>query len=216
MANFNDLLDSIQHSDVDELDRIISEEPQLLKKKTNKGLSPLLYACYFKNPELTNAIKPHFDSLDIFEAAAIGDLTALKAEVEKDPSILSTHSKDGYSPLGYAAYFGNTDVVEFLISNGANVNSSSHNELHITPLHSACSYGFNSIASMLLEAGANPNAAQNSGVTPLHSAAHHGNASLIKMLLVCGADSKLTLQDGKTPADLAREAGHNELSFMLH
>ena len=69
---------------------------------------------------------------------------------------------------------------------------------------------------MLLEAGANPNAAQNSGVTPLHSAAHHGNASLIKMLLVCGADSKLTLQDGKTPADLAREAGHNELSFMLH
>lgn len=216
MANFNDLLDSIQHSDVDELDRIISEEPELLKKKTEKGLSPLLYACYFKNPELTRTIKPHFDDLDVFEAAATGDLEALESAISGDPSAIDTYSPDGYTPLGYAAYFGNTDAVEFLLKSGADVNASSHNDFHLTPLHSACSSGYNSIASLLLESGADPNAQQSSGVTPLHSAAHHGNKSLIKMLLVCGADSKLTMNDGKTPADLARESGHNELAFMLH
>lgn len=216
MANFNDLLDSIQDCDVDELDRIIDESPELLKERTEKGLSTLLYACYFKNPELTNSIKSHISEYDLYEAAAIGDAEAIKSCLEKDPSSLNCPSEEGNTALGYAAYFGNTDAVVFLIEQGADVNAVSVNDLRLTPLHSACSGGHNTIASMLLEAGADVNAKQSSGVTALHSAAHHGNSSLIKMLLVSGADNRCTLKDGKTPADLAREAGHGELAFMLH
>ncbi len=216
MANFNDLLDSIQDCDVDELDRIIDESPELLKERTEKGLSTLLYACYFKNPELTNSIKSHISEYDLYEASAIGDVESIRECLKKDPAILNAPSEEGNTALGYAAYFGNTDAVEFLIEQGADVNAVSENDLKLRPLHSACSGGHNSIASLLLEAGADVNAQQASGVTGLHSAAHHGNASLIKMLLVSGADNTLTLQDGKTAADLAREAGHGELAFMLH
>lgn len=216
MANFNDLLESIQHHDVDELDRIISEQPSLLKKKTENGLSPLLYACYCKNPELTNSIKPHFETLDIYEASAVGDVKAIKAALEKKPELLNSFSKEGYTPIGYAAFFGNTDAVEFLIKSGAEVNVVSKNDMELTPLHSACNCGYNSIASLLLEAGANVNASKSNGVTALHLAAHIGNIQLIKMLLLCGADSTKTMGDCKTPADLAREAGFGELSFMLY
>ena len=67
-------------------------------------------------------------------------------------------------PKGY----GRRDVVEFLLTNGANVQARDDGGLH--PLHNACSFGHADVVRLLLEAGANPNTRDNWNYTPLHEA----------------------------------------------
>lgn len=58
--------------------------------------------------------------------AATGDLEALKREVEKDPSVLEKPDKNGWKPIHEAARAGKTEVLEYLISKGVDVNARTH------------------------------------------------------------------------------------------
>lgn len=72
--------------------------------------------------------------------------------------------------------YGRRDVVEFLLSAGAQIQARDDGGLH--PIHNACSFGHADVVRLLLEAGANPNVRDNWNFTPLHEAALKGKAEV--------------------------------------
>lgn len=103
-------------------------------------------------------------------AAEEGDLEEVKALVAMGYDINYFDEDLFRTPLHCAAISGNTDVVEFLLSAGANVNAHSEEHIGETPLGevaSSCSYG---IAEALINAGADPTIPGWMGITALDRA----------------------------------------------
>jgi ankyrin repeat protein len=59
----------------------------------------------------------------VFDAAQNGDLAKVKAFVQADSSLLSKKDSDGWTPLHWAAAYGQKDVAQFLLDSGAEINA---------------------------------------------------------------------------------------------
>lgn len=117
----------------------------------------------------------------------------------------------GDTPLHIAAAAYRADMIERLISLGADVRAG--NRRGAEPLHSAAvgspgSPRWNPVAQAaaivcLIAAGADPNACDLTGVTPLHRAVRTRCAAAVKALLDNGADARRKNKSGSTPLMLA-------------
>ncbi|GLB45326.1 hypothetical protein LshimejAT787_2100860 [Lyophyllum shimeji] len=92
----------------------------------------------------------------------------------------------GFTPLLYACQAEHTQMVRFLISQGASVNATYFGE-DITALHFAVTSGNNELVNVLLEVGADIDACTRMGVTPLSLASWLGHEPLVRSLLDKGA-----------------------------
>ncbi len=89
------------------------------------------------------------------------------------------------SALLIAAYKGNKDIVELLITNGASINVVDGSSE--TPLHKASSKGHQDVVEFLITNGAQINAKAKNGCTPLYMAASCEYRDIAKLLLSYGA-----------------------------
>ena len=132
----------------------------------------------------------------------------------------------GTTPLHLTADRGHTEVVELLISKGADVNAKMKDGW--TPLHSAARYGRKGhrhweITELLIANGADVNAITNQGEhfhvkypwTPLHIAAINGHKEIAELLIAAGADVNAEDGDGYTPLDCAIKDKHTETADLL-
>jgi ankyrin repeat protein len=98
-------------------------------------------------------------SLDLYEAAASESMERVEELVRADSSLVNTYSSDGFTALGLSAFFGHQEVVEFLLTAGADPNLAARNPMHVTPLHSAAAHSRPTVAfavaRQLLMHGAN-------------------------------------------------------------
>jgi cytohesin len=120
------------------------------------------------------------------------------------------------SPLQRAASGGNKEIVELLISHGADVSTADYGGG--TPLHRAASAGHTEVVEVLLANGADVNAWGGewpAAPTPLHMAVDEGHRDVAELLLAQGADVNLANSDGKSPLHLAIENGHTEVAKLL-
>jgi ankyrin repeat protein len=170
---------------------------------------------YYGKPEIASIIASTGAPLNIFEAAAIGNVERVTELIDVDATQVNAYAVDGFQPLGLAAFFGHLAVVDLLLIHGAEVNSASNNTLHVTPLNSATASQNLEIARALLEQGADPNARQAGDFTPMHSAAQNGQPEMIELLLEYGADHNPMSAEGQTPISLAQEKGHTETVKLL-
>lgn len=205
----------IEAGDVAALRGLLADDPSAAEARRADGMSPLLWARYQDEMEAVSALLEANPRLDVFEAAALGDNQALRAELERDHTLSIAYSRDGFTALGLASFFGNREGVEVLLSRGARVNDASRNRMRVAPLHSALAGRDTSIAELLLAAGADVNAVQADGYTPLHEAAQNGDRAMAERLVTAGAAPDARLDDGSTPADSARRAGHGPLAEWL-
>jgi ankyrin repeat protein len=194
---------------------LLTKDPSLACKDTSHGISPMLLACYYKKPEIAALIANFSTQINLFEASALGKLPEASLLAERNPELVNSFSKDGFTALGLAAYFGNEDVARLLISKGADVNIPANNGFNVFPIHSAVAVKSYNISKMLIDAGANVNVKQQAGFTPLHAAAQLGEIELIILLLEHGAAVDMRMEGGKLPADLAREKGFLEIAEIL-
>ena len=151
----------------------------------------------------------------IFAAAAKGQTDEIRSLVENDPALVNSHSSDGFTPLGLAAFFGHAEAVEALLAAGADANLASRESMKMPPLGSAMAVERNDIARTLIEHGANVNGKAVNDLTALHTAAARGNLEAAKLLLDHGADVNATSTDGKTPLAYAEERNHPEMVEFL-
>lgn len=197
------------------IDNLLHTNPALCQQKTSHEISPLLLACYYNKHQIVKIILQHIQEINIWEAAAAGLTEVVSELLEETPSLLNTFSEHGFTPLGMATHFGNTEIVRYLLLKGADANLSSQNGYHVYPLHAAISSNFDEIAKMLIEAGAEVNVLQSSRTSPLHIAAQNGNIEMLILLLENGALVDIKNDFGKSAADLAAEKGYTEIAKIL-
>ncbi|MBB3861665.1 ankyrin repeat protein [Novosphingobium hassiacum] len=95
--------------------------------------------------------------------------------------------------------------MQFLISNGANVNVRDNRGM--TPLVAACELGFIEGVDQLIKSGARVEDANNTGETPLISAVHRRDLALVRMLIKAGANPDRPDNSGRSARDYATLEG---------
>jgi ankyrin repeat protein len=101
------------------------------------------------------------------------------------------------------------ELIKFLISSGANVNSKEKGWYNNTPLHLAAEAGNLDILITLIEGGAIIDMQNDSGYTAAHFAGTFGNTKVLSALFALGADREIKATDGKTALDLLTENRKN-------
>jgi ankyrin repeat protein len=209
----------LQAGDADGLRRLLEQDPAASDARDASGVSLLMHSLYRGRRDLAELIASKKKTLDIFEATSLGRLDRLKQylseECLRDAAIVNSRSKDGFTALHFACFFGQPEAARLLLESGAAVDAVAANPMQVMPLHSAASARNLEAARLLLEHGAPVNARQQAGWAPIHAAAQNGDRLMVELLLQHRADPKLANDDGKTPAMVAREKGHEEIAALL-
>jgi len=204
----------LQAGDADGLRRLLDETPGAAQAKDAAGVSLLMHALYRGRRDLAETIADRKNELDIFEACSLGRLERLQ-NCLSDAAAITSYSKDGFTALHFACYFGQPEAARLLIAKGAKVDAVANNATQVMPLHSAASSRNLPAARLLVEHGAPVNARQQGGWVPLHAAAQNGDQEMVDLLLAHGADGDITNNDGKTPAMVAKDKGHAKIARLL-
>jgi ankyrin repeat protein len=205
----------LQSGDVDGLRRLLEQDPACSEARDSTGVSLVMHSIYRGRRDLAELIASKKKTLDIFEATALARLDRLKQCLRDDASAINSNSKDGFTALHFACFFGQSEAARLLIESGAAVDAVAANPTQVMPLHSAASARNLEAARLLLERGAPVNARQQAGWVPIHAAAQNGDRPMVELLLKHRADPKLANNEGKTPAMVAREKGHEEIAALL-
>jgi ankyrin repeat protein len=209
------LFEAIKTGKLDQVNRLLRENPGLLKARDANGASPLLIAIYHQQHDIAKALADASGSIDIFEAAALGRVDRIKQLLRDDPSLASAYGPDGFPPVGLAAFFGHLDAVRALIAAGADIHAAAKNGLKVQAIHAAVASKNLDIVRAVLEAGADPNAAQQQGFRPMHESGSSGSRELAELLMKYGGDPTLKNDEGKNTITFAREKGHAEFADWL-
>jgi ankyrin repeat protein len=219
MSDQSTIFDAVMEGNLTEVRDLLVNNPDLVNVRNASDISLLMWAAYNKQTDILQYLREKKSSLDIFEATALGEIQTVENLLVQDKSLVNDYSPDGFTPLGYAAFFGYPELASTLLSHGAEVNIFSKNIMQVYPIHSAVANRNHDIAyeiaRLLISHKANVNVKQRGGWTPLHQAAAHGNLKLVKLLLEHGADKNAKSDDGQTPFDLAEESGHHSILQIL-
>lgn len=208
------LFDAIRKGDSAQVRALLAEDPRLAGARNPEGASAVLWAAYTRHPDLAPILLAGRDP-DFHEACALGRRERVTELLARDPLLAQTNSRDGFSGLGLAVFFGHVEIARLMVEAGADVNRPSDNAIRVAPLHSAVESGRAELLDLLLSHGAKPDPVEFLEATPLHSAAARGSREMVEKLLAAGADRHRKTKDGKTAAGLARQYGHTEIAALL-
>ena len=135
-----------------------------------------------------------------------GDNVTLKRLIEQPDS-------DGRTPLHYAAEYGRLNIVNLLLTHGANLEA--RNNAGQSPLYFASNSGHLAIVEALVAHGADPTIGNDSGATPLYSAARYGHLKTVEFLRSKDVDIDVTNEWGWTPLHIAAHNNHLQVVQFL-
>jgi len=206
---------------------------------------PVAFAKAQSSPQPSAAPVPYSQYVTIWAAINLGDLATVKDLLKKDPALFDARDDKGCTLLHKACDKNRKDIVEFLISSGADVNAkendgdtplieasegylelvkilvakgadlNSRDDDGNTPLHEAASQGHTDVAEYLISKGAEINARNEKGETPLYKAADNGRLETVKRLVSRGADLNLPDFQGNSPYKEARKEGYLDVADFL-
>ena len=163
----------------------------------------LLAATVFANP--------------IHDAVEKGNLIGVQTELDKGVDV-NAKREDGSTPLHGAAEGGHGEIVELLITAGADLHATTVPMLGgggWIPLHSAARQGHRGIVELLIEMGTDVNTRDSAGKSTLHDAVLEGHKGIVELLINKGADLNAKSGYYGTPLHVAGSIGHKEIAELL-
>lgn len=215
MSPAQPMIDAVQAGNVAAVKELLASKPELAEARTDAGLSALLVAVYLGQIEIAELLLRKVPSLDIFEAAAVGDAKRIVEVLASDLSLRNASSADGWTPLHLAAFFGREQATLALLEKGANLQALSKNASRNTPLHAAVADRKTNAVRMLLAGGADVDAKTGAGWTALHHAAFAGDRVIAEILLAHRPNLNAKNDKGQTALDVALEKGHKAVADLL-
>ncbi|KAF5198294.1 Ankyrin-1 [Thalictrum thalictroides] len=134
-------------------------------------------------------------------AARTGDLKAVISICASNPLAVNSRDKHSRTPLHLAAWSGQTEVVNYLCKNKADVGAAAMDDMGA--IHFAAQKGHVEVVRALLLSGVSIKTINRKGLTPLHYAAQGSHLDLVQYLVRKGASLTTMTKAGKTPLDLA-------------
>jgi uncharacterized protein len=215
VAEHAEVIAAIEAGDAGQLRSLLAEDRSLAAARDASGVSALMHALYRQRKDMVDVLRAGRGDLDIFEASSLGRADLVEDLVSRDPRLANARSGDGFTPLHFAAFFGEESVARALLEHHADAGAVANNSMQVMPLHSAAAGRHLAIVRALLEHGAPVNARQQKGWTALHAAAQHGDHPMVELLLKYGANPNAKNDDGLTPDEVAEEKGHLDVAERL-
>ena len=215
VAENADVIEAIESGNAERLKELLATDRTLGAARDAGGVSALMQALYRQRKDMVELLRRARPDLDIFEAASLGRADLVEEMVDHDPRLANARSGDGFTPLHFAAFFGEDSVARVLLEHHGDAGAVANNPMQVTPLHSAAASRNLAIVRALLEHGAPVNARQQKGWTALHAAAQHGDKPMVEVLLKHGANPNAKNDEGRTPDEVAEEKGHIDVAERL-
>ncbi|XP_005409677.1 PREDICTED: DNA-binding protein RFXANK isoform X2 [Chinchilla lanigera] len=160
-----------------------------------------------------SALPATLDSLSIHQLAAQGELSQLKEHLRKGDNLINKPDERGFTPLIWAAAFGEIETVRFLLDWGADPHVLAKERESALSL--ASMGGYTDIVGLLLERDVDINIYDWNGGTPLLYAVRGNHVKCVEALLARGADLTTEADSGYTPMDLAVALGYRKVQQVM-
>jgi adenosylhomocysteine nucleosidase len=213
MAADGDLFDAIAKGDVATVRAVLADDPSRASARNGDGVSAILHAKYHRQETALQALLAMKPALDVFEAAALGDVERLTTLLDEDPARARAFAPDGFTALHLAVFFAQRPAAALLLDRGADPRAVARNAMKVEPLHSAVASTRCDVVALLLDRGADPDPRQQGGYTALHACVKRGDFEMVGLLLDHAADITVKTDEGQTALDLAN--GDRRMLFLL-
>ena len=180
--------------------RTLSTSQSINKSRTSTSQSiKLFFLVVLFLTTTTSAV----ETASIIAAAEQNDLTTFMSIMRSTSISIDVQNDNGATALQWAAHHGNLEMVDTLITSGANVNLA--NEVGYTPLIHACMGEHEGVALYLIRAKADVNAiTKDAQSTALMFASWKGMLEVVKELVGNGANMMATDSHGHRAISVAK------------
>ena len=169
MATTDDALQAVIEGDADALHAALTADPEAADAIDAQGIPILMQAIYRRRRDLVELLLAAEPTLDVFEAAALGEQAWLEDLLDIDPGAAAAHAADGFTALHLAAFFGHENCIRVLLARGADVHAVARDGSDAVQL--AEKAGHTQLAAVLLSAKNPPASARaEAGFAPKRSA----------------------------------------------
>lgn len=195
-----------------EVARLLLDSGAQVNMPTDSFESPLTLAACGGHVELATLLIERGANIEevndegytpLMEAAREGHVEVVALLLSKGANINATTDETQETALTLACCGGFSDVAEYLIKHGANLELGAS-----TPLMEAAQEGHTDLVRFLLENKANVHAETQTGDTGLTHACENGHTDAAEVLLNYGAELEHESEGGRTPLMKACRAGH--------
>ncbi len=163
------IFDAVAGGDAEAVQSLLADDPRLIDARSGwQRYRPLFFARQTGQNATVDVLRQHGAALDVFEAAALGDLVELKRLLIASPELANAR-REHYDGTPLHAARGHVEAARLLIEFGADVNAIDGPQQRLTPLHCRAEHGDVEMVNLFLEHGADVQAGSCMS-TPLHCA----------------------------------------------
>lgn len=147
--------------------------------------------------------------------AAFGGKLSCVKELRHYGASYAVQDRGGSTAFHWAMDSKNTEMVDWMIDDGANMEATDYNGW--TPLLRVAAVGGSpEVTRLLLRRGASVSCKDKDGKTPLMIAVINGHTSMVEQLLKKGADASVKNEYGKSAYEMAVSMDRRRLVAVFH